>query len=115
MLAMLINALEATPEGGRVRVGVERGAGDTVRISIADTGRGIPPDVIDHIFEPFFTTKAQAAGVGLGLAIVYGIIERHHGTIDVESRPGGGTVFTIELPVRQPAVPAPAGVGRRSV
>ena len=113
MLAMLINALEATPEGGRVGVGVERGAGDTVRISISDTGRGIPPDVIDHIFEPFFTTKAQAAGVGLGLAIVYGIIERHHGTIDVKSKPGGGTVFTIELPVRQPAVPAPAGVGRR--
>ena len=58
--------------------------------------------------------EAQAAGVGLGLAIVYGIIERHHGTIDVKSKPGGGTVFTIELPVRQPAVPAPAGVGRRS-
>jgi two-component system NtrC family sensor kinase len=114
MLAMLINALEATPEGGRVSVGVERGAGDTVRISIADTGRGIPAEVIEHIFEPFFTTKTQAAGVGLGLAIVYGIIERHHGTIDVSSKQGSGTVFTIELPVRQPAVPAPAGADRRS-
>jgi signal transduction histidine kinase len=86
-----------------------------VKISIADTGRGIPPDVMDHIFEPFFTTKTQAAGVGLGLAIVYGIIERHHGTIDVSSKQGSGTVFTIELPIRQPAVPAPAGADRRSV
>ena len=106
LLAMLINAIEATPEGGRVGIDAEadpRAA--TVRLRISDTGRGIPPDVIDHVFEPFFSTKTQAAGVGLGLAIVYGIVERHHGRIDVASKPAAGTVFTLELPLRQPAVP----------
>jgi two-component system NtrC family sensor kinase len=114
LLAMMINALEATPEGGRVSVAVAPGAPGKVRLSIADTGRGIPPEVIEHVFEPFFTTKPQGAGVGLGLAIVYGIVERHHGTIAVASKPGNGTEFTVELPVRQPAVPAGAGFDRRS-
>jgi two-component system NtrC family sensor kinase len=115
LLAMLINAIEATPEGGRVTVGATsepHGAG--VKLRIADTGRGIPSEVIDHIFEPFFSTKSQAAGVGLGLAIAYGIIERHHGRIEVASRPAAGTVFTVELPRRQPAVPpAPAPPAER--
>jgi two-component system NtrC family sensor kinase len=107
LLALIINALEATPENGKITISAAA-AGDTVRITIADTGRGIPPEAIDHVFEPFFTTKEQGTGVGLGLAIVYGIIDRHHGRIRVESPPGSGTVFTIELPVRQPAG-APAG------
>lgn len=104
LLALLINALEATPEGGRVRVAART---DTTRerlfLTVSDTGRGIPPEVIDHVFEPFFTTKSQGAGVGLGLAIVYGIVERHRGRIDVDSPPDSGAVFTVELPVRQPA------------
>ncbi|KAB2968252.1 MAG: HAMP domain-containing protein [Thermoanaerobaculia bacterium] len=113
LLAMVINALEATPEGGRVSVAAAPGAAGRVRLTISDSGRGIPPEVIEHVFEPFFTTKPQGSGVGLGLAIVYGIVERHHGTIDVKSKPGSGTVFTVELPVRQPAVPAAAGTDRR--
>jgi two-component system NtrC family sensor kinase len=114
LLAILINAFEATSEGGRVTVSASSGRRESLKIQVADTGRGIPPEVVDHIFEPFFTTKPQGSGVGLGLAIVYGIVERHHGTIDVASKPGSGTTFTIELPVRQPAMPAAEGPDRRN-
>ena len=111
LLALIINALEATPENGRVTIAAApAGAGDGIRITVSDTGRGIPPGQLEHVFEPFFTTKEQGTGVGLGLAIVYGIIERHHGRIRVDSPPGGGAVFTIDLPLRQPAS-APAGGG----
>jgi two-component system NtrC family sensor kinase len=108
VLALVINALEATREGEHVRVAARAAAGgQRVQLTVADDGRGIPPEALDHVFEPFFTTKTQGAGVGLGLAIAYGIVERHHGRIDVASKPGAGTVFTVELPVRQPATPAP--------
>jgi two-component system cell cycle sensor histidine kinase/response regulator CckA len=73
-----------------------------VRIVVSDTGSGIPPDVLPHIFEPFFTTRAPM-GSGLGLAQVHGIVAQHDGAIDVESKPGQGTVFTIYLP----ALPQP--------
>ena len=59
-------------------------------------------DIKAHIFEPFFTTKVDGKGVGLGLAVAYGIIQRHHGTLDVESTQGRGTTFTVSLPLRQP-------------
>jgi signal transduction histidine kinase len=70
---------------------------------VADTGHGILPQDRDRIFEPFFTTKESGNGVGLGLAVVYGISKRHHATVDVASAPGEGTTFTIHLPFRQPA------------
>jgi two-component system NtrC family sensor kinase len=108
LLALLINALEATPEGGAVRVRGAPVAGERVRVAISDTGRGIPPEAREHLFEPFFTTKTQGAGVGLGLAIVYGIVERHQGRIEVESDLGAGTTFTLDLPLRQAATPEPA-------
>jgi signal transduction histidine kinase len=73
---------------------------------VADNGVGMSDEVKAHIFEPFFTTKSESKGVGLGLAIAYGIVERHNGTISVDSRLGEGTVFTIRLPVRQPSQPA---------
>jgi two-component system NtrC family sensor kinase len=102
VLALVMNGLEATPSGGQVVVSV-RGEGDGGAVlRVEDTGAGIPPEIREHIFEPFFTTKEQGKGVGLGLAVVYGIVERHHGRIDVEPRPGGGTVFSIHLPWRQP-------------
>jgi two-component system NtrC family sensor kinase len=109
LLALVMNALEATPADGRVTISAR--ADETsgrVRIEVADTGHGIPPDLIDKIFEPFFTTKEQGAGVGLGLAVVYGIVERHRGTFRVASEPEHGTTFTIVLPLRQPAEGRPS-------
>jgi two-component system NtrC family sensor kinase len=103
LLALIINAVEATPESGRVRVAASAdAAAGKVIVVVEDSGRGIPPEVLPHIFEPFFTTKQEGVGVGLGLAIVYGIVVRHHGRIDATSKPGAGARFTIELPLRQP-------------
>ncbi|MGE5233798.1 MAG: sensor histidine kinase [Acidobacteriota bacterium] len=113
LLALVINALEATPAGGAVTIRAQADrAGDGVVLEVQDTGRGIPPEILDHIFEPFFTTKEQASGVGLGLAIAYGIVERHGGRVDVDSRLGEGTVFRVHLPRRQPVAPAAPAEGR---
>jgi two-component system NtrC family sensor kinase len=107
ILALAMNALEATPSDGRVAI--EAGPdGDGVKLVVADTGWGIPKEHLERIFEPFFTTKEAGKGVGLGLAVVYGIVSAHHGTIDVESEPGRGTTFTVRLPARQPEAVAPA-------
>jgi two-component system NtrC family sensor kinase len=75
-------------EGGLPQVG----------FSVADDGRGISPGDLPHIFEPFFTTKSDGKGTGLGLSIVQGIVERHHGRVNVESSPGRGSTFTVLLP-----------------
>ncbi len=107
LVALLINAAEAMPSGGTVTVRTLR-EGPDVRVEIGDTGCGIPPDVLPHIFEPFFTTKKEGKGLGLGLAVVYGIVKRHGGSIAVESEPGRGSLFRIALPESGPA-PAPAG------
>src|SRR2546427_7755306 len=86
--------------------------GRRVRLEFADTGPGIPADVRARIFEPFFTTKPAGEGTGLGLSLCRGIVEDHHGTITVESEPGRGTTFVIELPVETPqgAASRPAAV-----
>jgi len=104
LIALLINAVEATGEGGRlaVRTWAEPLAPEMLKLSVSDTGVGIPPEIQPHIFDPFFSTKHETKGVGLGLAVVYGIIQRHDGRIEVASRPGNGTTFTITLP-REPA------------
>jgi two-component system NtrC family sensor kinase len=104
LLALAMNALEATPSDGRVSLEARRD-GDGVRLVVSDTGWGIPKEHLDRIFEPFFTTKEAGKGVGLGLAVVYGIVNGHHGTIAVESEPGRGTTFTVRLPARQPEAP----------
>ncbi len=100
---LLLNAIEAVKTGGEVTV---RTAYDAERrqitIEVADTGPGIPPEYLPRIFEPFFSTKAK--GTGLGLAVTYGFIMNHQGDIQVQSQPGQGTRFTIQLPVNQNAV-----------
>jgi two-component system NtrC family sensor kinase len=103
LIAPCINAVEAMSEGGKLTLKT-RGDESTVSIHVIDTGCGIPSEVIPHIFEPFFTTKEGKqgdSGLGLGLSVVYGIVRRHEGTIDVESSIGRGTTLTITLP-REP-------------
>jgi len=95
-LNLLRNALQATREGGTIRVGVHR-EGDRARLEVADDGVGIAPEHLARIWEPFFTTKGDT-GTGLGLGIVKRIVEEHGGTIGVESAPGRGSTFTVELP-----------------
>lgn len=94
---IIFNALDAMPEGGRIALGT-RTEGDRVVCTISDTGVGMSEDVRQRIFDPFFTTKGER-GTGLGLSVVYGIVARHKGEIDVESRLGHGSTFTIRLPV----------------
>ena len=101
LVALLVNAVEAMPDGGELTVHME-GDAETIEVSVRDTGVGIPEDVRPHIFEPFVSTKGDTKGVGLGLAVVYGIVHRHGGNITVESEVGRGTRFRILLP-RDPA------------
>lgn len=100
---IIINAVQAMPEKGKISVRSFPQGPDAV-IKISDSGTGIAQDVIKRIFEPFFTTKPVGQGTGLGLSIAYGIIKEHNGTIDVESTPGRGTVFTIKLPLAHGAL-----------
>jgi two-component system NtrC family sensor kinase len=100
VINLIFNAIDAMPEGGTLALN-SRWDGNSAKviITVRDSGRGIPPENLPHIFEPFFTTKNEGYGVGLGLSTVYGIIERHKGTINVESQPGQGTAVMLELPV----------------
>ncbi|HVV48827.1 MAG TPA: ATP-binding protein, partial [Polyangia bacterium] len=102
---LITNAAQAIggrERGGTVRVAAAARAGD-VEITISDDGPGIPAEVIPRIFDPFFTTKDVGEGSGLGLSIVHGIVDRHGGRIEVESRVGEGTTFRITLPGRRGA------------
>lgn len=99
-LNIITNAVQSIPEFGKIAIKTWTENG-SVKISIADTGVGIPEANLKRIFEPFFTTKPTGQGTGLGLSIVYKIIERHDGKIDVKSKVGEGTEFIITLPLRQ--------------
>lgn len=104
-IALLMNAVEAMQaSNARERTLTVRLSGDQNEavIEIADTGVGIAPDAMPHIFEPFYSTKGKESGVGLGLAVVYGIINRHGGSINVRSSPGLGAAFELRFPRRQP-------------
>jgi len=94
---LVSNALDAMPDGGTLTVR-SRGAGDAVVVEVADTGCGMPPEVLQRLFTPFFTTKPPGRGMGLGLAVCREVIERLGGRIEVESKPGHGTVFTVAVP-----------------
>jgi PAS domain S-box-containing protein len=114
---LVINAAQAMPDGGTLRIAasnerIAAGArpplaeGDYIRITLADTGKGIPPEHVGKIFDPYFTTKLQ--GHGLGLATVFSIVRRHQGHIEVSSEVGRGTVFTFWLPAAPVSQPAPS-------
>jgi two-component system, NtrC family, sensor kinase len=99
LLALEINAVEAMPESGSIKISVQDVEYlHAVQIAISDTGTGIKEEDMPHIFEPFYTTKRDGKGTGLGLSVVYGIMERHSGSISVDSRIGIGTTFTMTLP-----------------
>jgi PAS domain S-box-containing protein len=120
LMNLCLNARDAMPDGGALRVGTadtaglpaeaqveEVRGGGYVRLSVSDTGVGMTPDVQAHIFEPFFTTKEPGKGTGLGLAVVYGIVRQHGGWVTCASEPGRGTRFDVYLPVTEAPVPSP--------
>ncbi len=100
-LNLFLNAIQAMPNGGTLRVRAEVVEDEWIRIQVTDTGRGIPEEQIPMIFDPFFTTKDPGTGTGLGLSVSHGIIEEHGGRIEVESKPGRGTTFSVLLPIAQ--------------
>jgi two-component system NtrC family sensor kinase len=100
---ILLNAADAMPAGGVLTITSNLIPGDSfVQVKFSDTGTGIPEKNLNKIFDPFFTTKADKKGTGLGLAVSYGIIDRHRGQIEVQSEEGKGTTFTIKLPRQAP-------------
>ena len=98
ILNMLLNAMQAMPDGGHLGIQT-RVSRDMVEIAITDTGIGIAPENLQKVFNPFFTTKEVGKGTGLGLSVSFDIIEKHGGTVKVESQLGRGTAFTIVLPM----------------
>ena len=102
---LVLNAVDAMPTGGELSIATTNGPGDTVALTVSDTGVGMSDEIRRRIFEPFFSTKGEA-GSGLGLSMAYSIVKRHGGDIRVDSEPGRGTTFTIVFPVA--AEPRPA-------
>ena len=106
-------AIASDAPSGRIWITAKR-AQDVIAVSVTDSGPGISEEVAARVFEPFFTTKPEGEGTGLGLSICQGILKEHGGRITLESRPGSGATFTVELPVGLPAVrvePAPVPRG----
>jgi PAS domain S-box-containing protein len=113
LINLAVNARDAMPAGGRLDISAKEvdvspaqannhpdaRPGRFLCLSVADTGHGMPPEVLSHIFEPFFTTKPVGKGTGLGLAVVYGIVKQHEGWVEVQSQPDHGSCFRIFLPV----------------
>ena len=99
VINLIFNAIDAMGDGGQLTLAAtyDRCSG-MVNIAVKDSGPGITPEDLPRIFEPFYTTKLDGYGVGLGLSTVYGIVQLHHGKVDVESNPGQGAVFTLRLP-----------------
>ena len=118
LVNLAVNARDAMPEGGRIAISAENVhldpgfapeglAGDFVALSVADTGNGIPPDLLSRVVEPFFTTKGPDKGTGLGLSQVYGFARRSDGTVTIDSEVGRGTKVTVYLPRSHAAIDAP--------
>jgi two-component system NtrC family sensor kinase len=98
-VAMLVNASEAARENGEIMIKTKNPDEDTINFEIIDNGLGIAAEDIPHIFEPFFSTKQDASGIGLGLAIVHGIVQNHKGKIQVKSELGHGTTISVTIPL----------------
>ena len=105
LINLAVNAVQAMPNGGRLTVETDLEA-DWVVLRVADTGVGMTPEVMRQVFLPFFTTKDVNEGTGLGLAVVHGIVTAHGGTVDVDSKVGVGSTFTVRLPRRKEATDA---------
>jgi CheY-like chemotaxis protein len=110
LLNLAVNARDAMPDGGDLKIKVENQVlgegnplpgGEFVVISVSDTGIGMPPEVLQKVFEPFFTTKESGKGTGLGLSMVYGFVQQCHGHVEVDSAPNAGTTIRIFLPRSQ--------------
>ncbi len=104
---LVVNARDAFTEGGSITLGVRGVSGGSTscaRLEVIDTGPGMAPELLDRVFDPFFTTKPVGTGTGLGLAVVYGVVSAHDGTVQIESSVGKGTTVRVDLPL----VPAPA-------
>jgi two-component system NtrC family sensor kinase len=115
VLNLVLNAAEATQgkgvdkrQPGQISIQTFSGGG-MVWLRVTDNGEGIPPENLTRIFDPFFTTKSEGKGVGLGLAVSYGIIQAHGGDIEVTSKAGEGSTFTVSLPLEQPGGQAAPG------
>jgi PAS domain S-box-containing protein len=129
LLNLCVNARDAMPAGGTLGLTVANrqltaaeaaaipGArpGSWVMLEVADTGTGIPPEVLEHIWEPFFTTKGPEKGTGLGLSTVHGIVANHHGFIEVRTAPGKGTTFRVYLPAIEAEEPGTGGDDRPGI
>lgn len=98
-LNLFLNAIQAMPNGGVLTVRGKTTGDRAIEIEVTDTGVGIPEENIGSVFDPFFTTKEVGAGTGLGLAVSYGIVQKHNGTITVRSKLGEGTTFVVRLPI----------------
>jgi C4-dicarboxylate-specific signal transduction histidine kinase len=98
---LIKNALDAMPQGGELNISTRLAADDTAVVEFRDNGNGFAPEHAEAMFEPFFTTKEQGKGTGLGLAISKDIVERYNGRITAENAPGGGSIFTVHLPVNR--------------
>jgi two-component system, NtrC family, sensor kinase len=95
---LILNARDAMFDGGTITLTTKTGDEESVVIEVADNGVGIEPENLSKIYDPFFTTKGVGSGTGLGLAVTYGIVQEHSGTIEATSEVGKGTTFRLEFP-----------------
>ncbi len=127
ILNLAVNARDAMPDGGELRIGTGVASGDELReripaaaapryvcLTVSDRGVGMDEETRKRLFEPFFTTRSGQGGQGLGLAVVYGIVNSHHGVVDVASAPGEGTTFKLCFPADEPVAERPGKIRKRS-